>query len=138
MGEVAGAAAGTHPEQQILGFGQRFLRVRAAFVTDRCDVAAHADQLAHNRCVVDNPSVMLDVDGGGNDGHQVAEVVGATDALQPVVERKLVGDRNLVYRLAPLKECQHRLVAPAALFGVEVRRAQEGCYLVERVTVDQD
>ena len=138
MGEVAGAPAGTHPKQQILGLAQRLLQVWAAFVADRRDVAAHPDQLAHCRGVVDNPSVVLDVDGGGNYGHQMAEVVSAADALKSIVERKLVGDRDLVYWLAPLQERQHRLIAPAALLGVEVRRAQEGRYLVERVTVDQD
>ena len=85
VGEVAASSARPYPEQEVLGLAQDRVRVDAALVAYRGYVPAGPDQLPHDGGPLHDAGVVLDVDGGGYDHYEMAEVGGSAYALEPLL-----------------------------------------------------
>ena len=120
VGEVPCAASRTHREQKLLCPAQRNVGVGPTVETYAGDSTANFDKLAHNGHALDDLGVVLDVDGGGDHHNQVAQVTGASDALQMVGKGQLVGHRDLVDRLAPFEQGYAGVKAVAISLAIKV------------------
>ena len=125
VGEVPGAATGADAEEGLLGAAQRGVGVGPRLVSDGGDLSGRVDDLAHHGGALDDPGVVLDVYRGGHHLDEVGQVGRAADPLEALVQRQLVGDRDLVDRLAPVEQGEAGLVAPSVLLAVEVARLEE-------------
>ena len=88
---------------------------------------------------MDNLSVLLNMHRRWDVGYQMGDIRNAANALQMVVlECEFVGNRHLVYGLAPLEQREAGLKTPAVLLTVEVRRFEERRDSRQRLAVDED
>ncbi len=81
---------------------------------------------------------MLDVYRGRDGAHKVSQVGGSTDIVEPVPQRQLMGQGDLVDRLATVEQCLGGLEAMPRSGVVEVVGPQERGDLGKRLRVDQD
>ena len=68
---------------------------------------------------------MLDINGSGDDGYQMAEISGAAGWLQFMQAVQFLGDGYLIYCLSPLAERHAGFVDQPVRFTVEVFRPEK-------------
>ncbi len=90
------------------------------FVRQRRDLAGRVDEAAQGGGALDDVSVVLDVDGGGDAVDQRGDVGRAAHLLEDVAALQFVHQGNEVGRLAALVQIQDGAVDPAILLAVEV------------------
>ncbi len=125
-------------EQDGLGLIDGRGRVVGLLVAHRRDLPRGRDQVPEDRLLLDDPPVVLDVDGGRDRVHEGGQVRRATNALEPVVAGQLVAQGDEVDGLALGVEGQHGLVDVRVLGAVEIGPVQEVGDLEDGLGVDQD
>ena len=110
-------------EEDRLGAVDRDLGVVRLLVADRRDLARGADEVAQHRLALDDPAVVLGVDGGRDRVHQAGQVGRTADLVEPVAPAQLVAEGHEVDRLALTVEREHRLVDVARAGRGRSRRA---------------
>ena len=138
--EVPGNVGVTDSEKEdILRPFERLVRVGCILVADRGDVARGLNEPPHGGRAVDDAGEVLRVDGRGNGSDDVAEIAGAANLLQPLPERQLTGDADLVNGFAAVVERLAGLVAPAVALAVEVAgHLDERRYAVDHLPVYEE
>ena len=107
--EITGNVGVAYAEQQILGLLKRLFGVRGVRVPNRGDVSSRLNQPAHRCRSVDYPREVLHVNRCGHCGHEMAQVTRPADLIQPLLERELPGDADLVDGFAPGDRATHTL-----------------------------
>ena len=125
-------------EELRLGAIDRLLDLGRVLVADPGDPAGGADQVAQDRLALDDPGVLLDVDGGRRLVRQARQVGAPADRLELVLALERLGDGDDVDRLATLEQVEDGGIDPPVRLPVEVRRPQELGDLDDRVAVDED
>ena len=125
-------------EELRLGAIDRFLDLGRILVADPGDPPGGADQVAQDRLALDDPGVLLDVDGGRRLVRQARQVGATADGLELVLALERLGDGDDVDRLAALEQVEDGGVDPAVGLPIEVGRPQELGDLDDRIAVDED
>ena len=89
------------------------------------DLGSRIDQAAEGGGALDDPAVVLDVDGSGDDVEERREIADAADIVERAAPLELVGEREEVGWLAAVVEVEDRLVDRAVGGDVEIFGAHD-------------
>ena len=87
---------------------------------------------------MNDATVVLDVNGGGNAGYEVSEVGGAAHGLEVLGVGEFTGDSDLVDGLAAFGQGYTGIVALAVALDVEILRLEERADAGDRFAIYED
>src|SRR5215216_2517734 len=125
-------------EHGALGGIEGILGVDSLAEADIDDLGAGVDETAQRRGALDDASVVLDVDGGGDGVEQTGEIRETACLVVLTASLQLVGEGDEVSRLAPVIKVENRAIDETVGDGVEVFRPQECRHPDDGVPVDEE